>query len=164
MLECQSLMLEINMIQIIGRRDLKFGPLTNLTDGGEGCSGYTPSEETKYKNGSANRGKTVIFTKEHINNLKGKHSKERVEINKQAQLKRTCNPDYKNPMQDKQHLTKSKQKISENRKGKCLGKDNARAKSIIINGKKYDTRKDAYTDLGITKNIFYLHYIKKEKK
>ena len=38
---------EIDMIKIIGRRDKKLGPLSNLTDGGEGISGFVMSEEAK---------------------------------------------------------------------------------------------------------------------
>lgn len=38
---------EIPMIAAIGRRDKKLGPLTNLTDGGEGVSGYVYTEERK---------------------------------------------------------------------------------------------------------------------
>lgn len=37
------------LIRMIGRRDLKLGPLTNLTDGREGTSGWIPSEETRKK-------------------------------------------------------------------------------------------------------------------
>lgn len=40
---------EIPMIAAIGRRDKKTGPLTNLTDGGEGSSGVIVSEETLKK-------------------------------------------------------------------------------------------------------------------
>lgn len=39
MVECDSFELEIDMINKIGRHDLKCGPLTNLSDGGEGSSG-----------------------------------------------------------------------------------------------------------------------------
>lgn len=48
--------LEIAYIKLFGRRDLGTGVLCNLTAGGEG--GSNPSEETRVKIGSANRGKT----------------------------------------------------------------------------------------------------------
>ena len=38
--EKQAMMREMDLIKQIGRFDLKTGPLTNLTDGGEGMSGY----------------------------------------------------------------------------------------------------------------------------
>ena len=41
--------LEINMVAVIGRNDLKLGPLCNLTDAGEGISGYRHTIETKEK-------------------------------------------------------------------------------------------------------------------
>ncbi|KKM07134.1 hypothetical protein LCGC14_1736930 [marine sediment metagenome] len=44
-------------IKYIGRRDLKEGTLCNLTDGGEGTSGHTHTEESKQKMSEALRGK-----------------------------------------------------------------------------------------------------------
>lgn len=38
---------EIRLIRIIGRADLRLGPLCNLTDGGEGTSGRVQSDEEK---------------------------------------------------------------------------------------------------------------------
>ena len=57
LLECQALMLEQDMIQTIGRRDLKLGPLTNLTDGGDGISGYiwTDNQRKNASKGALNR-------------------------------------------------------------------------------------------------------------
>ena len=43
LLEHQAFDLEIWLIWAIGRSDLKLGPLTNLTDGGEGLSGIIVS-------------------------------------------------------------------------------------------------------------------------
>lgn len=50
----EALQIEVNLIEIIGRGDK--GPLTNLTDGGEGCVGRTfyHTENTKRKIGSSN--------------------------------------------------------------------------------------------------------------
>jgi hypothetical protein len=48
---------EIYMIAVFGRKDLGTGILRNLTDGGEGRSGYTMSQETKEKLRQKNVGK-----------------------------------------------------------------------------------------------------------
>jgi hypothetical protein len=45
---------EIYMIAILGRKQLGTGILRNLTDGGEGISGYKHSEQTKQKIGVSN--------------------------------------------------------------------------------------------------------------
>lgn len=47
--EIDALNLEKNIISIIGRKNLNKGPLTNLTDGGEGEIGRTVSEKTRKK-------------------------------------------------------------------------------------------------------------------
>jgi len=49
LLEQDSFDLEIKMIATIGRYDLKRGPLCNLTNGGEGSTGWICSDETKNK-------------------------------------------------------------------------------------------------------------------
>jgi NUMOD3 motif len=56
--ELQSLLLERYYIRWFGRKDNNTGILRNLTDGGEGISGYKHSEERKQKISAANTGKT----------------------------------------------------------------------------------------------------------
>ena len=48
---------EIYMIDVFGRKDLGTGILRNMTNGGEGVSGWVPSEETRIKIGEKNKGK-----------------------------------------------------------------------------------------------------------
>lgn len=48
---------EIRLIALYGRRDLGTGCLCNLTDGGQGPSGWVPSQETRDKIGRANTGR-----------------------------------------------------------------------------------------------------------
>lgn len=43
------------LISLIGRNDLHKGPLTNMTDGGEGLIGYKMSEDSKHKNSISQR-------------------------------------------------------------------------------------------------------------
>jgi hypothetical protein len=86
MTERQALDTEISLIRRIGRFDLKRGPLTNHTDGGEKPSGYvyTPyikrkiskskighsvSEETRKKISIAHKGKKKPHSPEHCARL-----------------------------------------------------------------------------------------------
>lgn len=53
---------EIELIKLYGRKDTGSGTLTNMTDGGDGL--MNPTKETRYKVGSANRGKTHFTSEE----------------------------------------------------------------------------------------------------
>ena len=59
--EQSALDLEIWTIWAIGRSDLKLGPLTNLTVGGDGLSGQILSDEHKRKLSVAHKGKNNPF-------------------------------------------------------------------------------------------------------
>ena len=63
--EQEAFELEICLIWAIGRSDLKLGPLTNLTDGGEGTQGRICRKRTKNKISKSNKGK--IRTEEFKN-------------------------------------------------------------------------------------------------
>lgn len=59
---------EIYMIFVYGRKDLGTGILRNKTNGGEGISGFTHSEETRRKISEKNKGKKL--TEEHKEKLR----------------------------------------------------------------------------------------------
>lgn len=63
----QSIALEKIYIKAIGRADKKLGPLTNLTDGGDGLSGQICSKKTKEKLRQFNLGKKL--SKETIDKM-----------------------------------------------------------------------------------------------
>lgn len=63
MIESEAFNFEKFLIKIIGRVQLKNGPLANLTDGGDGCSGLVISQEHRHKISIALKG--VPKSKEH---------------------------------------------------------------------------------------------------
>lgn len=89
----ESLELEKVVIKKIGRRDLGLGPLTNLTDGGDGRLTSPHSEETKYKLHLSSK-KTAKIRKDLGTD---KHTEETKQILRKANL------GSKNPMFGKKH-------------------------------------------------------------
>lgn len=72
--EKDTLAEEQRLIKFYGRRDIGTGPLVNLTDGGEGTSGYTHSNESKEKISNALRTRSIDVRKKAADKLKGKPS------------------------------------------------------------------------------------------
>lgn len=80
-----ALALERRMIRWYGRKDLGTGILRNLTDGGDGTSGWKHTEKSKLKMSESNSGKSK--SQEHKINIGNaqrgkKHSAERIEANR----------------------------------------------------------------------------------
>jgi group I intron endonuclease len=73
--ESESLQKEIMLIKTIGRRNLNKGPLVNLTDGGEGMSGFVYTEETLKKRSISQTGEgNGFFGHKHTEEVRKKHS------------------------------------------------------------------------------------------
>jgi len=109
--ESEAFEKEIQLIESIGRINLKTGPLTNMTEGGDGISGNVISEETRKKISEAHKGKKLTeehkrllsiknkqalaakggkFTREHIEKLKIANSRPRGQMSIQSRLSK-CN-------------------------------------------------------------------------
>ena len=74
--EDKAFELEIKLISIIGRRDLKTGPLVNKTSGGDGLSGFKHSEQSIDKIRKAKVGsKNPFYGKHHSDKNKEEASK-----------------------------------------------------------------------------------------
>jgi group I intron endonuclease len=121
--EQDSFNIETSIIKKIGRRDLKLGPLTNLTDGGDGRTNIIVSEETKEKisktkksqnlhNKHTESTKTLLkqINQGENNPMFGKNHTEQV---KEEQSLRVSGTNH--PMFGKKHDEKTLKKIKENR-------------------------------------------------
>lgn len=65
--ETEACKIECELILLIGRLELKTGPLTNMTDGGDGVSGYIATDELKLKRSINSQGsKNPFYGKKHI--------------------------------------------------------------------------------------------------
>ena len=107
---------EIYMIAVFGRKDLGTGILHNRTDGGEGCSGCIPSEETKRKISEKNKGKNKPpRSKEHRKKLS--------EVNKGKILSEETRKKISEAKNGTLVSKKTRQKISEASKGKIISEE-----------------------------------------
>lgn len=85
--ENDSKILEIKMIASIGRNNLGNGPLTNLTDGGDGHSGYIASDELKKKLSEIHSGVgNGMYNKKHSSKTREQISKVRKEKIKNGEI------------------------------------------------------------------------------
>jgi len=106
--------LELKLISIIGRSDLKIGPLVNKTNGGEGMSGYVYPEkrkETMSKLMSGENNPMYGKSGELSPNFGTFWTEERVEL----MSKKLSGSN--NPMFNKTHSNDTRQKLSNSHKG-----------------------------------------------
>jgi hypothetical protein len=113
-----SFLSEIEYIDVLRRRGVS---LINHCIGGEGRTGWVPSEETRKKIGLANK-YTPKARGENHGMYGKKHSPESLEKMSVAQKGRQSGE--KHPFYGKSHTAETKIKISKSRKGKNVGKDN----------------------------------------
>ena len=138
---------EIYMIAVFGRKDLGTGILHNLTDGGDGASGYVFSEETKRKQSEAHKGNTTWLGKTHSEETKRKmsdtrkgktHSEETKRKQSEAKKGKTFSEESKRKMSEahkgKTFSEEHKRKMSETRKGKIPSKETRRKLSEARKG------------------------------
>lgn len=113
---------EVYMIAVLGRKDLGTGILRNLTNGGEGTSGFVMSEETKRKIGEKQRGEE--------NHNYGKifpvETRKKMSENQMGE---------KNNFYGKTHTLETKQKISKKSKGRTLSLEARQKISKVHKGK-----------------------------
>lgn len=122
--ELEAFNLERVVIGIVGRFDSGKGPLTNKSDGGEGQSGFTHTEETK----ALLRQKSAEYVRLHGNNFAGKHHSDEAKAKKrEASTRAWSDPEKRaersrqyagkgNPTYGRKHTEEERRKISEAKK------------------------------------------------
>ena len=123
--EAEAFRHEIYMIAVFGRKDLGTGILRNRSDGGEGNSGWIPSEETKDKIRQRAMGrKASQKTKQKLSKIhKGrKHTEEWKKIQSERMKGNTYGLGRK-------HSPDSLKKMSESQKGKKVSEEAKRKMS-----------------------------------
>ena len=118
---------EIYMIDVFGRKDLGTGILRNKTNGGEGVSGWVPSEETKIK--MSESGKNKIFSEET-----------KIKMSESGKVK-IFSEEHRRKMSEsgknKIFSEETKRKMSEANKGKILSEETKKRMSEAQKGKKW---------------------------
>lgn len=137
LLEYEAFNLEKQLIREVGRADLNLGPLTNLTDGGEGSS--NPSRHVRLKISASHKSRKL--SEEHKEKLRQANlGKKLSQETKQKIAKASASREHSEETKQKMHKPKSeetKQKISEARKGMTFSEEHKRNMSLVRLGAKH---------------------------
>lgn len=109
--EIDALSIEAKLIKKYGRRDLGLGPLSNMTDGGEGVTNRFVSEATKDKISKSRKGKR--FSESHRSALSIA-----AKLRKRKPLSDETKEKIRLQAKNRKHSVEAKQKISMTQKGK----------------------------------------------
>ena len=137
-LESEELALkkEIELIKKYGRINNSTGSLTNLTDGGEGQSGWIPDNGYKKRMSESTSGeKNGMYNRKHSENTKKKMSEKatgRKHSNESKSEMSKNRKGEKNSFFGKFHSKESLEKISTKLKGKFLGENNKSSKKFLF--------------------------------
>ena len=150
LIEQEALDLEKELIEKIGRADLKKGSLTNLTDGGEGTSGLLIKEETRKKLSDVNIGKKLsketrkklsdINSGSNHPNFGKKFSEEAKKKMSNAKIGKELSNEHKRKLHESKiggkHSEEAKKKMSKAKIGKKHSEETRKKLSKAHTGKK----------------------------
>lgn len=117
--EEESFIMEKYWINRIGRKDKGLGPLFNFTDGGEGISGYTHTDETKN-----------IISQSHKGKSKSLDTRIKMSLHKSGNNHGQTGENH--PMYGRKHSKESIKKMSECKIGKMIKHNHPNYKEYAI--------------------------------
>jgi group I intron endonuclease len=148
----ESCELEIETIRKIGRKDLNFGPLTNLTDGGDGWSNSIHTKETKEYLRQINIGENnPMYGKTHTEKVREEHSL-RVSGMNHPMFGKKHDPDTIQKIKDKRNAVVNQEEISR----KSAEFNSKKVLQFTLDGefiKEFNSIKEASNELDLSESL-----------